>query len=234
MIGIYKITSPSGRVYVGQSVDVENRFKDYSNLQNCKNQRKLYNSLKKYLPENHIFEVIEECELNVLNEREGYWQDYFNSVITGLNCRRVKSSDKSGYLSQETKDKVAMARKNTKASVETKTKMSLSKTGDKNPMFGKKLSEESKDKISKTLKSLYTNSSKHGRLEKILSNETKMLLSEANTRGNHPKSKKVVDTITGKIFDCAKDAAEAFGLKYTTLLSKLNLNRKNNTTLKFC
>ena len=29
MIGIYKITSPSGKVYIGQSIDIERRWKKY-------------------------------------------------------------------------------------------------------------------------------------------------------------------------------------------------------------
>ena len=32
MIGIYKITSPIGRIYIGQSIDVERRFKNYYKL----------------------------------------------------------------------------------------------------------------------------------------------------------------------------------------------------------
>ena len=36
MVGIYKITSPSGRVYVGQSTNIEKRFAEYRGLRNCK------------------------------------------------------------------------------------------------------------------------------------------------------------------------------------------------------
>lgn len=44
MIGIYKITSPSGKVYIGQSVNIERRFLDYKkSLKNT--QIKLYNSI---------------------------------------------------------------------------------------------------------------------------------------------------------------------------------------------
>ena len=30
MIGIYKITNPSGKIYIGQSINIENRKKIYS------------------------------------------------------------------------------------------------------------------------------------------------------------------------------------------------------------
>ena len=35
MIGIYKITSPTKRIYIGQSINIEKRFKSYEKL-NCK------------------------------------------------------------------------------------------------------------------------------------------------------------------------------------------------------
>jgi hypothetical protein len=47
MIGIYKITSPSKKVYIGQSVNIEKR-KYFYEIGNCKKQIKLYNSIKKY------------------------------------------------------------------------------------------------------------------------------------------------------------------------------------------
>jgi len=88
IIGIYKITNPKGKIYVGQSTDVENRFKYYKKLQ-CKGQQKLYNSLKKYGPENHNFEKIEECSVELLNEREIYWGNFYNVIKEGLNLKEL-------------------------------------------------------------------------------------------------------------------------------------------------
>ena len=56
MIGIYKITSPKGRVYIGQSIDILYRFKKYKQMQ-CKGQVRLYNSFLKHNVENHLFEI---------------------------------------------------------------------------------------------------------------------------------------------------------------------------------
>ena len=50
MIGIYKITSPTKKIYIGQSINIEYRIESYKKLIRCKKQIKLYNSLKKYLP----------------------------------------------------------------------------------------------------------------------------------------------------------------------------------------
>ncbi len=32
MIGIYKITNPEGKIYIGQSIDIDRRFKEYKRL----------------------------------------------------------------------------------------------------------------------------------------------------------------------------------------------------------
>ena len=96
MIGIYKITNPKSKIYIGQSIDIEKRFKQYQSLCNSKSQTKLYRSLNKYGVENHIFEIIEECDLDLLNEKERYYQEFYDCVNKGLNCRLTKSNNKSG------------------------------------------------------------------------------------------------------------------------------------------
>jgi len=58
---IYKITSPSGRIYVGKTINFNKRMSDYS-CGHAKNQRLLNNSFNKYGFNNHLIEVIEEGE----------------------------------------------------------------------------------------------------------------------------------------------------------------------------
>jgi group I intron endonuclease len=127
MIGIYKITSPKGRVYIGQSIHIERRFNNYKKLCSCKEQPKLYNSLIKYGPHLHIFEITEECDIEKLNERERYWQDFHNVLSeNGLNCRLTETTDKSGKMSEETKMNLSQKHKGKKMSEESKIKMSKS------------------------------------------------------------------------------------------------------------
>ena len=75
-IGIYKIISPSNKIYIGQSIDIEKRKHLYSKLY-CKQQPKLYNSIKKHGWENHIFEIVEECSIELLLNKEIYWKKYY-------------------------------------------------------------------------------------------------------------------------------------------------------------
>lgn len=107
-IGIYKITSPSGKIYIGQSIQVKKRFEQYRYL-DCKKQPKLFNSFKKYGPENHKFEIIEECSVEQLNEREIYWKKYYLNLFNN-NWKLVLFHELydtgGGPRSEETKQKL--------------------------------------------------------------------------------------------------------------------------------
>ena len=109
MIGVYKITSPTNRVYIGSSNDISNRWCSYKNLK-CTSQTRLYRSLKKYGVENHVFEVLEECNIEHLLERERYYGELFSVLSTkGLNCRLPKIEYSDNCLSKETKVKIGLA-----------------------------------------------------------------------------------------------------------------------------
>lgn len=110
---------------------MEDRKLDY-NTSWCKGQTRLYNSIKKYGWENHIWEIVEECEINVLYERERFYGEKFNVLgIKGLNCILPKNGEKKCGVSEETRHK-----------------MSESKMGEKNTFYGKTHTQETKDKIS--------------------------------------------------------------------------------------
>jgi group I intron endonuclease len=158
MIGIYKITNPKGKMYVGQSRDIEHRFYYYRlSSEWIKEQRKLYNSLKKYGYENHVFEIIEECSEETINEKEIYWINFYNSVIEGLN---LKYGGIGGRHSKETKQNISKALMGKKQSKETIEKRSKSLQGLKRSDYTKQLMSEAGknreitwgDKISKAKK----------------------------------------------------------------------------------
>lgn len=58
--GIYKIISPSNKIYIGQSIDIKRRFRQYREPNRNKKHPKLNNSFLKYGIDNHTFEIIEE------------------------------------------------------------------------------------------------------------------------------------------------------------------------------
>ncbi len=77
--GIYKITSPSGKIYIGKSINIMHRCYDYEKLY-CKHQHKLYHSLVKHGWSAHTFEIIHECDKSELNDLEKYYILKFNSI----------------------------------------------------------------------------------------------------------------------------------------------------------
>lgn len=102
MIGIYKIVSPSGKIYIGSSKDIDKRFKQHRKM--CKKQPKLYNSLLKYGIDKHTFSVVEICDLSILLDRELYYGMLYNVLDDGLNCKLPSSGDKYKTVCQETRD----------------------------------------------------------------------------------------------------------------------------------
>lgn len=84
MIGIYKITKKSnGKSYIGQSNDIERRFSEHK----YKTDIPIEIAIQKYGENAFDFEVIEECPLNKLDEREIYWIQYYNTYKGfGYNC----------------------------------------------------------------------------------------------------------------------------------------------------
>ena len=123
--GIYKITSPKGRVYIGQSVDIYRRWMYYKRYA-CVGQPKLYRSLMKHGWENHKFEII-DYRIDNLDDLEMYYIGLFESM--GPNGLNLKSG---GFYS--------------KYSDETKLKMRNAKLGKKRAPH----SEETKRKIKET------------------------------------------------------------------------------------
>lgn len=90
LCGIYSITcTTSGRVYVGQSVDIERRWRNHrSRLRSGKAQnRVLQGSWDKYGESSFKFEVVELVSREVLDARELHWISALNTLVSlgGMN-----------------------------------------------------------------------------------------------------------------------------------------------------
>jgi group I intron endonuclease len=81
IIGIYKITSPSNKVYIGQSTNIQNRLKHYSKSYKIGTNINLYYSIKKYGWNAFKKEIIEECDITLLNVREAHYKQKFINEI---------------------------------------------------------------------------------------------------------------------------------------------------------
>lgn len=90
MTGIYKITNIlNENSYIGLSTNIEKRWlrhkSNYINPDNKEYEKTLYRAFRKYGIENFTFEVIEECPVEELANREIYWISYFDSFANGYN-----------------------------------------------------------------------------------------------------------------------------------------------------
>lgn len=149
--GIYKITSPSNKIYIGQTRNWQERLKDYIPNQ-CKPQIFIYNSLVKHGVNLHKFEIIhylpEDISQEDLNNYEIiYWEQYKNLGFIMLNIREPGTQ---GKLSDETKIKISVAKKGRKLTEEHRKKCGSGRRGKKmDEEFCKNLSKIHKGKVSK-------------------------------------------------------------------------------------
>lgn len=152
MIGIYKITSPSGKVYIGQSRDIKKRW---SSHRRSGRTTKLYSSFRKYGVKYHKFEVIhelKECDASQdeMDRLEQYYMDLYREH--GFELLNLQEAGRSAVPSEETRRKMSEAQKGKKVSEETKRKLSKINSGKNHPKYGTKHSKETRDKISKANK----------------------------------------------------------------------------------
>lgn len=89
--GIYKITNiENQKCYVGQAVDLAARWKTHIKRgvgAETPTRNKLYPAMLEIGVENFTFEVIEECPRAQLDEREDYWQAYFQAKEFGYSIK---------------------------------------------------------------------------------------------------------------------------------------------------
>jgi group I intron endonuclease len=240
--GVYKITSPSGKVYIGSSKDIYDRWKTYKKV-NCKKQTKLYNSLKKYGFENHKFEVLGiYLKEDLLNWEHLWCLEYDACSKNNLNCISPKFYADKCIISEETKLRRKKKGENRVVSLETRKKMSLSlkkRYEDPNERLktslamkkikprkhsqetklkmslahkGKKPSKEALEKRSKALKG------------RIFSKEHRQKLKNVTT-------KIVLNTETGIFYPQIQEAALAYGIKKENLYD--GIKRKSKKYEKF-
>lgn len=149
-IGIYKIISPSGKIYIGQSSNIDQRIKNYIKTIHCKGQIRLYNSLIKHGFENHLFEIIEYCSIEQLDIRERHWQEFYDVIgLNGLNCKLTQCENKKAVLSEEARKKISDKVKINQPMKRPEMRRLFSERfkGDKNPMYNRKGSLSSVSKI---------------------------------------------------------------------------------------
>ena len=156
--GIYKIINIiNNKIYIGSSVNLYKRKKEHFNKlkKNIHKNIHLQSSYNKYGEENFIFEIIEYIEDKyLLIGREQYWINEFKSYNrdNGYNICKIAGNTLGYKFTEEQKNNLSKVKKgkttwikDKKLSLETKIKMSEAKKG-------KVFSSEHKEKIKKSQK----------------------------------------------------------------------------------
>lgn len=134
---IYNIFCDStGKSYIGSAVNPCRRYNEHVNdlRKGTHYNNYLQNSWNKYGEDNFTFGIIEEVgNKENLIEQEQFWMDYYDSYnpLFGFNLCPTAGSQLGIVRSEETRKRI-----------------SNSKKGDKNPMYGVSPSEETRRKLS--------------------------------------------------------------------------------------
>lgn len=133
--GIYCIENKvNGKKYIGQSVNIYNRWSDERRLLNKDEDAwniYLQRAWNKYGEINFSFNIIERCEESQLDEREKYWIKYYDTFNSGYNM----TIGGRGMIGVSHKPWIDERREH----------MCTINSGELNPMYGKTHSEEYKD-----------------------------------------------------------------------------------------
>ena len=104
MSGIYKWTSPSGKSYIGQAINLKKRYGEFKRPNSAYTSkgsaidkaRKKYNNFDEW-----DYEILEECSIESLDVKEKYWIDFYNTKVDGYNSTNGGDGNKGWKPSEE-------------------------------------------------------------------------------------------------------------------------------------
>jgi group I intron endonuclease len=115
---IYLITSPSGRIYIGKTINLKKRIQSYK-CYNCQKQQILCKSLKKYGWSGHSLQILFEgyCDDNELSDLEKKYIQEYNSFKDTNKLGMNMTTGGEGWCgvnhSDKTKLKISESRRKT-------------------------------------------------------------------------------------------------------------------------
>lgn len=221
LCGIYRITSPSGKIYIGQSQNIKQRYRSYFTLMK-KGKSSIYQSMRKYGIDKHEFEIVKICDVVELSFWEKFYMQEYNSVKEGLN-----EIDRN-YTEIEKHER------KTTWTYERKKKHSefMKKLWKENPDYYRR-DDEFRRKARENNIGIVTAKNNNGEFVKVTQEEYDKRDDLVGTTSGveQPKLKKPVRCITDDIiFDSQKEAADYYGFSRgnlcTVLKTKKGLGKK--------
>lgn len=141
---IYRYKSPSGKYYIGQTIDETQRKCVFHNLNHSYGGKKIDNARKKYGPENFEYTVL----MKVTGSSYSEIRSYLDTLEVGFI--KMYDSYNKGYNSTIGGD--ISPNKGKKMSEEQKRKISETLKGRPSPNKGNKMSEDARRKMREAAK----------------------------------------------------------------------------------
>ena len=95
-IGIYKIENKiNHKIYVGQSQHIEKRWQEH-----CRNSADsvIGRAIQKYGKDNFSFQILEECTVEELDDKEQYYIQLYDSIVPkGYNVEKIVCDRKTNF-----------------------------------------------------------------------------------------------------------------------------------------
>lgn len=194
------INKINNKVYIGQTKSVEKRWR----LNGIEYQRSsfFYSAIEKYGWDNFEHKILKD---NLSKEEADYWEEYYINYYDSLNHNKgynIRHGGSHGALSEETKQKLSdIAKEKGLWKGELNPRHLDPLFGERNGMYGKHHTEKTKKKISEANKG------------RAMSDEAKEKISKT-LREHHVLAKKVLCVETGEIFNSVRQAGEAYHIAH--------------------
>lgn len=234
MYYVYKHTSPSGKIYIG--VTKQDPRLRWQNGLGYRTQEYFYRAIQKYGWDSFTHEIVYQTdsyndannkEIELIAKHKSNDKNHGYNIESGGNLKKTVSEStkqklRNHHTTPEHLQLVLQINAKRWSDPEEHKKMSERTSGQNNPMYGRKLSDEHKQKLKEGFAKV-TFVGKRGAdnpmYGKHLSEEHKKMISERNRGENNWRARSVICLETQKVYGSLREAFRDTGIKHSSISS---------------